>query len=125
MTDNDIIKALECCKSSNTFIDCNECPYVECLTDKGCLGELLTHTLDLIKRQKAEIERLSDKCESVFLSHDEEIGQAKKQARAEAITEFAERLKDDRDKIFTTVYSNYHFGKEIDQIAKEMKGEQE
>lgn len=50
-----------------------------------------------------------DACEEAF-----------KRGYEKAVKEFAERVKDERDKIFNTVYSNYHFGKEIDQIAKEM-----
>ena len=58
MSDEDIIKALECCKYSVNNKDCENCPYVECETMTGCVGELLEDALDLINRQKAEIERL-------------------------------------------------------------------
>ena len=58
MTYEQIIKALECCKYSVNNKDCGRCPYVECETQIGCVGELLTNTLELIKRQKEEIERL-------------------------------------------------------------------
>lgn len=55
MTDNEIIKALECCISSS---DCKGCPsYIE--KDDDCLGIKWLSILDLINRQKAEIERLS------------------------------------------------------------------
>lgn len=55
MTDNEIIKALECCKKG----DCKNCTFDECTTgllDKGI-------ALDFINRQKAEIEK--HKCECV------------------------------------------------------------
>lgn len=56
MTDNEIIKALECC-TDEWYENCNECPYsidtVSCERMK-----LLEDSLDLINRQKAEIERL-------------------------------------------------------------------
>lgn len=55
MTDNEIIKALECCKKTI----CVGCPNFH--NDKGilwCKEELQSETLDLINRQKAEIERL-------------------------------------------------------------------
>ena len=61
MTDNEIIKALECCNVCSSPEYCGECPYVECTTVKGCVGEMLTDALDLINRQKAEVERLTDK----------------------------------------------------------------
>ena len=46
MTDNEIIKALECCGGSN----CHECPI------EGCTDDIFGNALDLINRQKAEIE---------------------------------------------------------------------
>ena len=51
MTDNEIIKALECCRKK----ECNTCP---CYDDEIECGEMLIgHTLDLIDRQKAENKR--------------------------------------------------------------------
>lgn len=54
MTDNEIIKALKCC-SETTGSECSECPLlnVECSA-----YDLYKLALDLINRQKAEIERL-------------------------------------------------------------------
>jgi septal ring factor EnvC (AmiA/AmiB activator) len=55
MTDTDIIKALECCSENKTL--CSTCLYrkspVEC-----CSSDLLKDTIALINRQKAEIEIL-------------------------------------------------------------------
>ncbi len=52
MTDNDIIKALQCCINC----DCKNCP---CKTEDGhCLEIDEKSILDLIIRQKTEIERL-------------------------------------------------------------------
>ena len=54
MTDNEIIKALGCCSKK----ECNTCP---CYDDEIECGEILIgHTIDLINRQKAEIERLQN-----------------------------------------------------------------
>ena len=56
MTDNDIIKALECCRKP-VGQACKECP----LNSKGvdCLDfDIDELILDLINRQKAEIESL-------------------------------------------------------------------
>ena len=58
MTDNEIIKALECCANScdNGFAKCDECPrFAE---SEGCTLRSMKDALDLINRQKAEIERL-------------------------------------------------------------------
>jgi predicted RNase H-like nuclease (RuvC/YqgF family) len=52
MTDNEIVKALECCHQVN---GCDRCP----LHSYSAECEILnTYALDLIKRQKAEIEKL-------------------------------------------------------------------
>ena len=59
MTDNEIIKALECCAKGGHCSGC--CPYddddVDC---NNCTSRLTSDALDLINRQKAEIERLKD-----------------------------------------------------------------
>lgn len=156
MTDNDIIKALECCYKDGR---CEGCPLIG---DRYCESTLPKAVLDLINRlqkdkeyyknnrneyqdkvmfiskqcdglqeeinrQKAEIERLeednfikSQKRANIF-----EITNAYERGRAEAITEFAERLKEKKWSAHTT------FGMRdfveviiIDQIAEEMKGEQ-
>ena len=63
MTDNEIIKALECCTSHKGYNACiSGCPFHEqglCLVDADALP---THSLDLINRQKAEIEKHKKRC---------------------------------------------------------------
>ena len=54
MTDNEIIKALECC-IKNT---CSECPFYKNWITHRC-GELRNLALDLINRQQAEIEKFT------------------------------------------------------------------
>ena len=84
MTDDEIIKALECCITL-TENKCPECPNNE-LRFKGihCKQQTYKNALDLINRQKAEIERLNG---NLFT-----ISNACMQRRNEAIKEFAERL---------------------------------
>lgn len=118
MTDNEIIKALECC-TDESYENCNECPYsidtVSCERMK-----LLEDSLDLINRQKAEIERLKEW---------ENLLKAEKYSliKSEAIKEFAERLK---EKSFKTI-RNYGLTKDvvevcaIDNLVKEMVGGKE
>ena len=53
MTDNEIIKALECCSNGEP---CANCPYQK-QCDETDLAEI---ALDLINRQQAEIERLQE-----------------------------------------------------------------
>lgn len=57
MTDEKIIKALECCHKFGDF-GCGCCPLSD---EMGCRDELKTSALFLINRQKAEIERLLQK----------------------------------------------------------------
>ena len=68
MTDEQIIKALECCKIG----ECNDCPFYGVKED--CEVELPEEALNLINRKKAEIEQ--------------EI----KEIKSEAIKEFAKQL---------------------------------
>lgn len=90
MTDNEIIKALECC-TDESYENCNECPYsidtVSCERMK-----LLEDSLDLINRQKAEIEGLKEdrnNYQNLYCLTVEDLDTAK----LEAIKEFAEKLK--------------------------------
>ena len=60
MSDEEIIKALYCCTKYET---CDKCPiYKECefSYDRDYVGvpDILTLSLDLIKRQKAKIDQL-------------------------------------------------------------------
>ena len=54
MTDNEIIKALEC-HAEESLDTCSLCPL---LNIEGCAYEAAEYALDLINRQQAEIERL-------------------------------------------------------------------
>lgn len=102
MTDEQIIKALECC--GNQMFSC---------TDKQCKAKVMGNALDLINRQKAKIEALqmdnsqlqADNFNAIenaeHLSAEVEIWKeiAHREtnyidiAKSEAIKEFAERLK--------------------------------
>ena len=142
MTDNEIIKALECC--SKAISDCENCPAGGiCDTDSYCVTGAI---LDLINRQKAEISALTSAVDSStqeFLKlHDEyqeqkaEIERLEAQHREmcigikvlkkKAIKEFAERLKEsafDCDVSFG--YGREHYEKavaviQIDNLVKEM-----
>ena len=118
MTDNEIVKALECCVLGY----CRGCFYGE--TDqRHCKDDLMTNALDLInrtkakekhyrqkvqnqretinalqdkiKRQQAEIESLTVNMNAFGLGMKREAERANT-ARAEAVKEFAERLCEDR-----------------------------
>ena len=89
MTDNEIIKALECCHMKGKT--CDDCP----TNDFECF-RLEEMALDLINRQKAEIERWRTECgnqSTLWSKHYESIFETTKETiKAEAIKEFADRL---------------------------------
>ena len=56
MTDNDIIKSLECCCNLNNRT-CRSCSLYS-MNSANCVKSILIHSLDLVNHQKTEIERL-------------------------------------------------------------------
>ncbi|MBQ7835505.1 MAG: hypothetical protein IJ385_06945 [Ruminiclostridium sp.] len=138
MTDNEIIKALEC-HASHTD-ECDDCPNVE-ISSSGCSEIMAENALDLINRQKAEIEKLriqnaklkkyftvkidDEKLEELFEQAADNIEINIKKVKSEAIREFAERLKKSilsQLGISTLEKTEaYHFClDELDNIVKEM-----
>lgn len=100
MTDNEIVKALECCISSITALACFKCPMVK---NKECNGSntnvnklVVENALALITRQKAEIERLKE-----FIEKDQglilkltgvPVNEYNKKIKSEAYREFADKI---------------------------------
>ena len=82
MTDNEIVKALECCVNGE---DCLNCPLQEQFAD--C--KPMTGALDLINRQKAEIERLN----SPYEMQVEASKKLENSIKAEAVKECIEKIK--------------------------------
>lgn len=117
MTDEQIIKALECC-SGEADICKSTCPcYV---ANASCLKNMAKEALDLINRQKAEIERL----QRAYAVYEEITGL--KRAKSEAIKDFAERVK---EKTLAMIWSPELFSTAdyiecIDSLVKETVGEQ-
>lgn len=62
MTDNEVIKALECCSNNVLYEQCVDCPHEEYL-EKGhtCIIRATKDALDLINKQKAENTELQRK----------------------------------------------------------------
>ena len=88
MTDEQIVKALEYCSSSDLGM-CKICPFYEqCENDE----QLVKYTLDLIKRQKAEIEKLREKYDRAMFNLQAVLDE--RADHSEAIKEFAEKLKE-------------------------------
>lgn len=149
MTDNEIIKALEC-PASEVDVLCAECPY---RTHNGltCHSALAKDAIDLINRQKAELQKakaelkettekfncqqyvyadLSDiikdknaeieKLQTDYSSMQSTLAKMSMgvaEAKAEAIKEFAERLKP------MLGFGRYTSYEDIDNLVKEMVGE--
>ena len=114
MTDNEIIKALEYCDNQGITSECEKCSI-----KNGCRSVLIKNALDLINRQKEEIEELSkfvseERCYEIAR---EMIPQFVKQARTAAIKEFAEKLKAETKGLLGANF--------VDDLVKEMVGESE
>ena len=99
MNDNDIIKLLKVCSTAS---GCKDCRFAD---STDCAGEVSAMALDLINRMKAEIERLTKENEQAIEKwhilekrtkerYAELYEEAKEVVRAEAIKEFAEKLKE-------------------------------
>ena len=105
MTDEQIIKALECCVKTEFISDCAKCE----MFAFDCKDILIENALVFINRQRAKIEQ--------------EINQIKSEARKE----FAESLKDKLLGMGTnTTYGKFKYcvvkSYEIDNLLKEMEG---
>ena len=132
-TDDEVIKALECCLNGNVNKSqvevCSPCPFFH---DGNCTDFLKQNALALINRQKASLQEvitLNSKLEAEnaklqrLLDFYEETSGNKK-AKAEAIKEFAENVK----AIFECVLYFDDDVKEcilneIDELVKEMTEE--
>jgi hypothetical protein len=130
MTDEQIVKALECCGNMN---ECKkECPLDDLGDIDKCIHTLMLNALDLINRQKAEIEkmaecivslndRLKEKDKAIEFTTKEFVADYKR-IKSEEIKEFAERLK---EKAISTFYEErkYVDTEDIDELVKEMTEE--
>ena len=136
MTDNEIVKALEYCFTNDwNRTKCDKCKFYTGTTQ--CVEDLKSASIYLIKRQQAEIERL--KCEMgkllpkdcAYTVQMEVSNKLETQIRAEAVREFAERLKN-KIKTECNPYGKPTFDYDtslaimryINNLAKEMVGEE-
>lgn len=110
MTDNELIKALDMCLNSK--IRCADCAINR---NYGyCINIALKEAFDLIKRQKAEIEKLKDIVNKRF---DDFASEYDRKIKSEAIKEFAATLK--------RYYGDVITEEEIDNLVREMTEEAE
>lgn len=122
-TDEEIVKALECCLCDNS-----EC--LQCQNKEVCkieCDELATKILDLITRKILEIERLQKEVNLVSIQF-QDLQDRTDEIKAKAYKEFADMVKKNIKEVW-----NYDNGtcscvlvltKDIDKILKEMVGEE-
>ena len=72
LTDEEIVRALECCiqnETENTCAYCIGCPASDWDSedDLECNADMMKKSIDLIHRQKAEIERLTEERHKYFI----------------------------------------------------------
>ena len=126
MTDEQIVKALECCGNMN---ECKkECPLDDLGGIDKCIHTLMLNALDLIKRQQAEIEDLKADKEAL-INGQLTIQKMYIEARDKAVREFAEKLKSrirkdiDEQGMFPLPYTKKAYDTVmifINNLAKEM-----
>ena len=129
MNDKDIIKALECCIGDEEGKNCVDCPLYEI---DDCQLPMYQSAITLIKRQQEEIERLGSKkiviygCARASGKTDRLVRalQDYESVRAEAIKEFAERLKTKTTIGFCPEH-RYVDAEDIDNLVKEMLGKED
>ena len=98
MTDEQIIKALECCINGN----CDDCYNVLF----NCMHNAITNALDLINRQKAEKERLLQK-----------LQQAESEAIYKLVKKFKDRIVNKYEYVQVGIFD------ELDNLVKEITEE--
>ena len=87
MTDNEIIKAMQCVIGND--VSCSECEYQKALPFPSCRRMCAKNALDLINRQKAEILELQKR----IINWRVDMDYRPDEIKSKAIKEFAERLK--------------------------------
>ena len=130
----DVMRGLEWCSDLRLCVDCPmRAEGYFSHSGNACRQALMKSALSLLREKDAEIEMLSAE-NAVYANGVEKVAENyHRQGRAEAITEFAERLK---AKIHESVQEYWNSGSggyylaedvddDIDQIAKELKVEKE
>ena len=125
MTDKEIIKALGMCLDLST--ECDGCAYE---TTRHCYQNLVRDALDLINRQQEKLKVQADNIHATLKMKDVEI----QRTRAEAIKEFAEKLKE-KVSLFSTIGTQEFadgaaealewYDKKVEETLNEMAGDRD
>ena len=128
MTDEQIIEALECCSTGKSCYDV--CPFDDKFGITSCTKKLSNAALNLINRQKAEIESLKQIVEQQdkeiltlqkrIINWRADIDYRPEDIKSEAIKEFVERLKSEYEDEKQGRYINWLMDDIIDNLVKEM-----
>lgn len=127
MTDNDVIKYAEMCCQDNPH--CLSCPFDDVsVISAECMSELMKKLVDLIIRQKAEIDKLKE-----HIKHTNNVvKQVVSDAKSEAVKEFAKRAyklicnKENWNVLKVAWLDNgecYWLKRLFDNLVKEMAGD--
>ena len=119
MTDNEIIKALEICTSEH--LGCEDgCPRRHNgLTYAKCRLGFLKDALDLINRQKAEVERLTRE-RDFYKAPSSELARGVKQIKSEAIKEFEKKFERKIKDVKFTLGQTWEIKNALKDTLKEM-----
>ena len=113
MKDNEIIKALECCMND----DCDNCPN----GFGNCEHNLAKLSIDLINRQKAEIERLQKQLKEGIDLSDCAVKIFKSVAIKEFLERFSNAIDEKVDDSIKALNPHLYITKEIARdLVKEM-----
>ena len=115
MTDNEIIKAMQCVIGND--VKCSDCTYQKVLPFPSCRMMCAKNALDLINRQKEEIDRLNIELQSMR-SAANSYKMHYETAKSESIKEFIDKLKN--RVVNKYEYTDIRVFKEIDDLVKEM-----
>lgn len=124
MTDNEIIKALDCFSGKEIY--CKNCAYRDNSNMGICRRNAAKDTIDLIYRQKAEIERLkcdnsnihrlfSDACKRV-----DELDKLNETVKAEAIKDFVKKFKKEIKDVGFTLGQFWEINCALESVLKKM-----
>lgn len=117
MTDNEIIKVLECCLEDD--YKCNECPlYADC--DSEAIAK---HSLDLINRQKAKIKSLKQNIEALTICKKDLPQKTTNTIKTEVVREFIKRFEKEIGDVEFTIGQFCEIKSTLKYVEKEMVGE--
>ena len=94
-TDEEIIKALECCVNGKSIVEvCSRCPF---FLDGNCTDLLKQNALALINRQKAEIEKLTTERDEArrdcaVAEHNHQLAVAEREANVRGFAETLQKI---------------------------------